>query len=323
MRHLSFLACFFGRHPEESIIRLMVDHVMAANVMYDKYKFATKFSVQFVLAGFTIDMDTHCTADSIDFYADDQSSLEDDSLDYNPDYEYEYVHNDDNYTYSDVFDFFLQDDSQYDDDNWYPNLEYIEDDVYLNHDNCYEDIKGVVNVSTEFCKSFLPDEGPLYLNMFSTIDHSSFCLAHVWTYRKLEVLGLADTPTDGAPGLSGFCAVYDQECHIGFNTGLLSFQHHGAQLSLVDSQDTFIHELGHSLGAAHDPVDNSTCTPASNGRGGNYIMSQGPLGNAEVRRELSPCSVQAIDNVFQTVFENSCLLSWDDIVNDLQGGRVR
>ena len=51
-------------------------------------------------------------------------------------------------------------------------------------------------------------------------------------------------------------------------------------------------------------------------------MSRGPLGNAEVRRELSPCSVQSIDKVFQEVFENSCLLSWDDIVNNLQGGLV-
>ena len=38
------------------------------------------------------------------------------------------------------------------------------------------------------------------------------------------MLGLADTPTEGAPGLSGFCAFYDPDCHIGFNTGLLSFQ---------------------------------------------------------------------------------------------------
>ena len=165
----------------------------------------------------------------------------------------------------------------------------------------------------------MPDEGALYLNMFSTIDHSSFCLAHVWTYRRLEVLGLADTPTDGAPGLSGFCAVYDQECKIGFNTGLLSFQHHGAQLSLVDSQDTFIHELGHSLGAAHDPPENRSCT---GGRAGNFIMSRGPLGNADVRRELSPCSVQSIEKIFQEVFENSCLLSKDDIVNNVQEGII-
>ena len=49
------------------------------------------------------------------------------------------------------------------------------------------------------------------------------------------MLGLADTPTDGVPGLSGFCAYYDQQCHIGFNTGLLSFQHQGAQLNLCTS----------------------------------------------------------------------------------------
>lgn len=133
-----------------------------------------------------------------------------------------------------IFDLFLMDD--YEDEDWNPDIEYVDEDVHLNDENCYEDIKGVVNITNEFCKLFLPDEGVLYLNMFSTIDHSSYCLAHIWTYRRLEVLGLADTPTDGAPGLSGFCAYYDQQCHIGFNTGLLSFQHQGAQLNLADSQ---------------------------------------------------------------------------------------
>ena len=108
---------------------------------------------------------------------------------------------------------------------------------------------------------------------------------------------MADTPTDGAPGLSGFCAFYDQECHIGFNTGLLSFQHQGSELSLADSQDTFIHELGHSLGAAHDSRDDARCSPG--GRSGNYIMAEGPLGETDVRRELSPCSITDIEKVFE------------------------
>ena len=50
--------------------------------------------------------------------------------------------------------------------------------------------------------------------MFSTADHSNYCLAHIWTYRRLEVLGLADTPTAGSAGLSGFCAFYDHDCKV-------------------------------------------------------------------------------------------------------------
>ena len=119
---------------------------------------------------------------------------------------------------------------------------------------------------------------------------------------------------------SGFCAFYDPDCHIGFNTGLLSFQHQGARLDLADSQDTFIHELGHSLGAAHDPKDDVVCAPG--GRFGNYIMSQGPLGNEDVRRELSPCSIRDIDKVFGEIFEHSCLVTWADIASNLQGGLV-
>ena len=89
----------------------------------------------------------------------------------------------------------------------------------------------------------------------------------------------------------------DVQCSIGFNTGLLSLQHQGRQLSLVDSQDTFIHELGHSLGAAHDPRSGHGDTCAPGGRHGNYIMSQGPLHRDDVRRELSPCSIRDIEKV--------------------------
>ena len=131
---------------------------------------------------------------------------------YDDDYEFPAALNESNLS---IFDPFLRDGYQEDEDeDWTPDIEYVEDDVYLNDENCYEDIKGVVNLTTEFCKTFLPDAGPLYLNMFSTLDHTSYCLAHVWTFRRLEVLGLADTPTDGAPGLSGqkrfrnFCSCF-------------------------------------------------------------------------------------------------------------------
>jgi len=308
---------------KEAIIRQMMDHIMSANEMYDKYKFAEKYSVQFVLAGLQIDSDNSCQAQGEDFsgsYHEYQLfDLGDDNYseyEYYVDYDSESNNVSENEDVASIFDLFLMDD--YEDEDWNPDIEYVDEDVHLNDENCYEDIKGVVNITNEFCKLFLPDEGVLYLNMFSTIDHSSYCLAHIWTYRRLEVLGLADTPTDGAPGLSGFCAYYDQQCHIGFNTGLLSFQHQGAQLNLADSQDTFIHELGHSLGAAHDPTDNPRCAPG--GKKGNYIMSPGPHGNEDVRRELSPCSKRDIDKVFDELFEHSCLVSWGDINGHQQAG---
>ena len=68
----------------------------------------------------------------------------------------------------------------------------------------------------------------------------------------------------------------------------------------MDSQDTFIHEIGHSLGAAHDPRSGHGDTCAPGGRHGNYIMSQGPLHRDDVRRELSPCSIRDIEKVTKT-----------------------
>ena len=163
-------------------------------------------------AGFQIDSDSQCQAYSSASH-EYELSLDSDEADseyvadyhYDDDYEFPAALNESNpdLPYS-IFDPFLRDGYQEDDDeDWSPDIEYVEDDVYLNDENCYEDIKGVVNLTTEFCKTFLSDAGPLYLNMFSTLDHTSYCLAHVWTFRRLEVLGLADTPTDGAPGLSG------------------------------------------------------------------------------------------------------------------------
>ena len=194
-----------------------------------------------------------------------------------------------------------------DDDDWDYDAAYKEDsEVVLNKENCYENIDGIVNTAVEFCKPFRMHESTLFLNMFSTVDHSQYCLAHIWTYRDMEVVGLADNPTEGAVGLSGFCAEYDPECHIGFNTGLVSFRHLGNQLSLADSQETFIHELGHSFGAAHDPREDESCAPG--GSQGNYLMYPGPLGNSFIRRELSSCSKFEIAKVLDET-KHSCLLT--------------
>ena len=62
--------------------------------------------------------------------------------------------------------------------------------------NCYESIDGVVDVGKAFCSRFPSTSSGKLLNMFSTVDHSKFCIAHLWTYRDLDVVGLADSPTE-------------------------------------------------------------------------------------------------------------------------------
>merc|ERR1712200_205253 len=167
--------------------------------------------------------------------------------------------------------------------------------------NCYESFDGVVDLGKAFCHRFPSSSSAKLLNMFSTVDHSGFCLAHLWTYRDLDVVGLADSPTEGAPGLSGFCAEYDRECSTGFNTGLISFRHRGKRLSLVDSQDTFLHELGHSLGSGHDP---RACSDLASGA--HYLMWGGAVSTGQVVREFSSCSLEEI-NAALGGFPNSCL----------------
>ena len=82
-------------------------------------------------------------------------------------------------------------------------------------------------------------------------------------------------------------------------------------------QDTFIHELGHSFGATHDPEQHSSCAPG--GRAGNFIMTAGPLGNEQLRREFSPCSKEEMDRVAEELFDQSCLLSRGNIEDNNHG----
>jgi len=179
-------------------------------------------------------------------------------------------------------------------------------------DQCYEKINGTIDPTVEFCKSFEFHDSGKFLNMFSTVDHSSYCLAHIWTYRDFDVVGLADNPTEGAPGLSGYCAWYDPDCSMGFNTGLVTFRHLGNRLSLADSQETFIHELGHSVGAQHDPREAGRCSPG--GDRGNYVMYPGPIGNSYVRREFSQCSKEEIGRALEET-EHSCLVTREELEN--------
>jgi hypothetical protein len=51
-------------------------------------------------------------------------------------------------------------------------------------------------VGKAFCSRFPSASSGKLLNMFSTVDHSKFCIAHLWTYRDLDVVGLADSPTE-------------------------------------------------------------------------------------------------------------------------------
>merc|ERR1712013_40416 len=310
--------------PRRAALRMMVDHVLAADNLYRR-----ALGVQFLLAGWQVDDDSRCS--------DEEEEEEEWVPDYSKEYEdyweeYQEYSADELQLYQDFIN-----DEEYEDDSWREEdwestlhtlrnptnrseiaslenvtllLDLDEESMDLQNTgeagivvagNCYESFDGVVDVGKAFCTRFPSTSSAKLLNMFSTVDHSGFCLAHIWTYRDLDVVGLADSPTEGAPGLSGFCAEYDRECATGFNTGLISFRHRGKRLSLVDSQDTFLHELGHSLGSGHNP---QACSDLSSGA--HYLMWGGAVSTGQVVREFSSCSLEEI-NAALGGFPNSCL----------------
>ena len=83
--------------------------------------------------------------------------------------------------------------------------------------NCYESFDGVVDLGKAFCRRFPSTSSAKLLNMFSTVDHSGFCLAHLWTYRDLDVVGLADSPTE----------VSDMSCHLQMDLRAFQISNYG------------------------------------------------------------------------------------------------
>ena len=71
----------------------------------------------------------------------------------------------------------------------------------------------------------------------------------------------------------------------------------------IASQLAFAHEVGHSLGANHDPM-NKKCSPG-NSHGGNFLMySRSNPGVYKNNRLFSECSKQMMGNVMHTLVSN-------------------
>jgi len=319
-----------NQEPRRAALQMMVDHVLAADRLYRR-----SLGIRLLLAGWQVDDDSKCLNDVEE---EEKEWVPDYSKEYE-DYwqEYQQYSADQLQLYQD----FINDEQEYEDDSWREEdweatlqtlrnptnrsdepspenntllLDLEEDSTdslatgeteleVVDGEICYEKIDGVVDVGKAFCARFPSTSSAKLLDMFSTVDHSEFCIAHLWTYRDLDVVGLADSPTEGAPGLSGFCAQYDPACSIGFNTGLVSFRHRGKHLSVVDSQDTFLHELGHSLGSSHDPTGRD-CSEADSGA--HFLMWPGAVSTGQVVREFSPCSLREMNSALDG-FPDSCL----------------
>lgn len=69
------------------------------------------------------------------------------------------------------------------------------------------------------------------------------------------------------------------------------------------SQLAFVHEIGHSLGAIHDPL-NQTCSPG-NENGGNYLMyRRSNTGTFTNNKHFSECSKKTMGTVMHALVNN-------------------
>ncbi|XP_064471464.1 disintegrin and metalloproteinase domain-containing protein 10-like isoform X2 [Ornithodoros turicata] len=161
--------------------------------------------------------------------------------------------------------------------------------------------------SNPFCSKGL--DASFMLHEFSKQDHDGYCLAYLWTYRDFPAgtLGLAYMAEPYVDDTGGICEKFQYGTTVDYankysgrlslNTGVVTFTNQNARLPHHIVQITFSHELGHSFGAAHDPV---TCTPGP--EAGNYLMfASAQIGDKPNNRKFSRCSIASIASVLHAL----------------------
>ncbi|XP_043946650.1 disintegrin and metalloproteinase domain-containing protein 10-like [Protopterus annectens] len=145
-----------------------------------------------------------------------------------------------------------------------------------------------------------PFIGPEKLLMLhSEANWNSYCLSYLLTDRDFSgVLGLA---WEGRPGNhGGICSRYSKTTGgsmTSSNTGLITLQKYGQYLPPKLVHLVLAHELGHSLGAAHD--EGERCMPSDTSLG-NYLMyPYASEGNQPNNNKFSPCSIKSISNLLK------------------------
>lgn len=142
-----------------------------------------------------------------------------------------------------------------------------------------------IRVLFDFCTECNQTQA-VYLSEFTKMDTSSFCLAHVFTYR--------DFPA-GVQGLAWKGTV----CRKRHNTGFTTLLNHQVHASRDDSVMTFAHEVGHNMGAMHD--EDAGCTSG-------FIMSEsGSSSSSQEGHQFSPCSLREIHTELDTVLRRPYL----------------
>ncbi|KAH7951344.1 hypothetical protein HPB52_008017 [Rhipicephalus sanguineus] len=188
----------------------------------------------------------------------------------------------------------------------------------INESNSCE---GRVRHTNPFCREDL-DAAHVLFEM-SKINHDSFCVSHMWTYRDFTggTLGLAYLAESEGPNASERMdpdLVRAQQFHFGanvvkaltyrgslsLNTGLVTFVNNNVRLTQRDTEVTFAHELGHNFGSPHDYPPK--CTPG--GTQGNYLMYPSARRGTEPNNlKFSPCSIGNISLVLKELIAGEAI----------------
>ncbi|XP_071810805.1 ADAM 17-like protease isoform X2 [Apostichopus japonicus] len=142
------------------------------------------------------------------------------------------------------------------------------------------------------------------LEAYSKVDHSAFCLAHLFTFQDFEkgVLGLAYIGTPRTNAVGGICTKkYPSPSGDQYlNTGLTTTLNWGRNVLTDEADLVTAHELGHNFGSEHDPGSDEDCSP-SNAAGGKYLMYPASVtGDQKNNKEFSVCSKRLIMPVLRS-----------------------
>ena len=92
-----------------------------------------------------------------------------------------------------------------------------------------------------------------FLNLWSTYNHDTYCLAMLLTYRTFSggVLGLAWVASPPGGNAGGICQtqVTLSSGVMNLNTAIVTFQNYGARVARPVSVITIAHEIGHNFGS--------------------------------------------------------------------------
>ena len=141
-----------------------------------------------------------------------------------------------------------------------------------------------------------------FLNKASLDNYGDYCLGFVLTARDFNdgTLGLAWlAKTFEKPG--GICdkPITLDGVRKSFNTGIVTVVNYKSRVPEIVSQLTFAHEVGHSFGADHDPMDKE-CVPG-NEKGGNFIMHRrANTGKFRNNKIFSKCSLKQMGIVLHS-----------------------